>query len=237
MHPRTKVAEAMYRACLFVLPFALAFLYVVSLLPIVSGDAWHTIVPEGMLVYLLAPVGTEIIVPFMMFRLQGFGAAPHEYVLAVASIVLVDVFVALWVAWNWDLLERLPRLGGVLKRIETKCHQVIGKRRWGEGVTLAALAAYVALPVQMTGGLFSSVLGRVMGIDRTRVFLAVAAGSAIGAVPMGIAAFFATQAVLDAFRSPSAQTLGAVTGILIMIAFVAVVVLLYIRGKRVENRG
>ena len=40
---RPKLPEAIYRACLFVLPFACAFLYVVSLLPIVSGDAWRVI--------------------------------------------------------------------------------------------------------------------------------------------------------------------------------------------------
>jgi phage shock protein PspC (stress-responsive transcriptional regulator) len=89
----------------------------------------------------------------------------------------------------------------------------------------------------MTGGLFSSVLGRVLGIDRKRVFLAVVAGSAIGAVPMGIAAYVATQSVLDALQSPSAQTVGAAAGILITIAFVAAVVVLYFRGKGNENRG
>jgi uncharacterized membrane protein len=227
----------MFRASLFVLPFALAFVYVVSLLPIVSGDAWYVIVQLGMLVYLLAPVGTEIVIPLMMFELDRYGARPHEYALAVVSIVLVDVFTALWVAWNWDLLERVPRLGGMLKRFEAKCHRVIERRRWGERMTLAALAAYVALPVQMTGGLFSSVLGRVLGIDRKRVFLAVVAGSAIGAVPMGIAAYVATQSVLDALQSPSAQTVGAAAGILITIAFVAAVVVLYFRGKGNENRG
>lgn len=237
MRQRTKVGEAMYRACLFALPFAAAFLYVVSLLPIVSIDAWDVIVPGGMLVYLVAPVGTEVVVPLMMLKLKDLGAAPHVYVLAVVSIVLVDVFTAWFVAWNWDLLERVPRLGRILKRIEAKCHVVIAKRRWGEGVTLAALAAYVALPVQMTGGLFSSVLGRTMGIDRTRVFLAVTAGSAIGAIPMGIVGYFAASAVLAAFQSPSAQTIGAAAGILIMIAFVAAIVVLYLRGKRNENRG
>jgi len=237
VNQRPKLPEAIYRACLFVLPFACAFLYVVSLLPIVSGEAWFVIVQEGMLLYLVAPVGTGIVVPFMMLELNKIGAAPHEYVLAVVSIVLVDVFTAMFVAWNWDLLERVPRLGGVLKRVEAKCHRMIARRRWGEGMTLTALAAYVALPVQMTGGLFSSVLGRVMGIDKTRVFLAVTAGSAIGAVPMGIVGYVAAQAVLDAFESPSAQTIGAAAGILIMIAFVAVVVFLYLRGRRNEDRG
>ena len=236
MRSRSKTAEAMFRACLFVLPLAIAFLYVVSLLPVVSVDAWNVIVFEGMLLYMFAPVGTEIVVPLLMFRLQGFNASPHEFVLAVVSIVLVDVFTALFIAWNWDLLEKMPYVGRAVRRVEAKCHEVISRRRWGEGVTLAALAAYVALPVQMTGGLFSSVLGRVMGIERTHVFLAVVAGSAVGAVPMGILGYFAGDAILSALESPTAQTIGAAAGILITIAFVAAVALLYVRGKRNENR-
>jgi len=237
VRPRSKAAEAMFRASLFVLPFAIAFLYIVSLLPIVSADAWYTIVFEGMALYMFAPVGTEIVVPLVMIRLQGFNAAPHEFVLAVASIVLVDVFTALFIAWNWGLLEKMPYVGRGVRRVEAKCHEVIARRRWGERVTLAALAAYVALPVQMTGGLFSSVLGRVMGIDRTHVFVAVVAGSAVGAVPMGILGYVAGDAVRSALESPTAQTIGAVAGILITTAFVAAVVVLYFRGKRNENRG
>lgn len=226
-----------YRSCLLVLPLALAMLYVVSLLPIVSWDAWLVIVREGMVLYLLAPVGTEVVVPLMMLRLHGLGASPHEFAILVASVVLVDVFTALWVAWNWDLLEGVPRLGGVLKRVEARCHRVIARKRWGEGVTLAGLAAYVALPVQMTGGLFGSLLGRVLGLDRTRVFLAVVAGSAIGAVPIGIVGFFATQTVLEMLQSPSARTLGALAGTLIIVAFVAVVAVMYVRGRQGEDRG
>jgi uncharacterized membrane protein len=234
---RTKAGEAVYRACLFVLPPALAFLWVVALLPVVSSDAWYTIVVEGMVFYLLAPVGTEIVIPYVMVRLVGYGAAPHEFVLAVVSVILVDVIMALFIAWNWDLLEQMPYVGRAVRRVEAKCHAVIARKKWGEGMTLAALAAYVALPVQMTGGLFSSVLGRVLGIDRKRVFLAVTAGSAAGAVPMAIVGYLAGDAVLRAFQSPTAQTLAVAAGILITIAFVAVVVVLYLRGKRAENPG
>jgi len=50
-------------------------------------------------------------------------------------------------------------------------------------------------------------------------------------------AFVATDAVLDAVQSPTAQTIGVAAGILITTAFVAAVVFLYFRGKRNENRG
>jgi len=233
---QTRAGEAVLRASLFVLPFALAFVYVVSVLAVVSADAWP-IVWGGMITYLLAPVGTEVVIPAIRVGLLSVSAAPWEFALAVLGVVLVDVFTALWVAWNWDLVERVPRLGWVVRRVEHRCHAILAKKKWGERATLAALAAYVAMPVQMTGGLFSSVMGRMMGIDKVRVFAAVSAGSAIGAVPMAIVAWVAGPSILVALQSPTVQTVGIAAGILTAIAFIAAVAYLYVRGKRNEDRG
>ena len=167
--------EILFRLALFVLPFALAFLYVVSLLAVMSLAEWQ-IVFGGMVAYLVAPVGTEVVIPGVFVLLFGANAPVYVFVFASASVVLVDVFTALFFLWNWDLVERVPHLGRLVGRVEQKCRQVIEKRRWGERATYLALAGYVALPFQMTGGLFGSVLGRVMGLDKVKVFVAVAAG-------------------------------------------------------------
>ena len=229
--------EAIFRLALFVLPFAVAFLYIVSLLPILSPEAWSIVVFGGMALYMFAPLGTEIVIPAVVVALQAIDAPAHALVLGVVSVVMVDVLTALFIAWNWDLLEKARYLGGAVRRVEEKCHAIIERRRWGEGATLAALAAYVALPVQMTGGLFSSVLGRVMGLGKARVFLAVVAGSLAGSVPMAILAVLVGRPLLDALESPTAQAFALAAGILIMVAFVAVVVLLYVRGKRNASPG
>jgi len=229
---RPPVAEAFFRAGLFVLPFAIAFVYIVSLLPLMPIEQWRAIVFGGMGLYLVAPVGTEIVVPTVVIYLQSVGAAAHVLVLAVASIALVDVFTALFFLWNWDLVEAVPGLGRVVRRVEAKCRAVIERRKWGENATLTALALYVALPVQMTGGLFGSVLGRVLGMDKVKVFLAVTAGSLAGAVPMGILAWVAGPPILAFLASSTVQTVAAVAGILITVAFIAAVVWLYRRGRQ-----
>ncbi len=228
--------EAVFRLALFALPPAIAFLYVVSLLPLMTWEQWSIVVFGGMAVYMFAPLGTEIVIPAVVVAL-GADAPVHVVVLAVVSIVMVDVLIALFIAWNWDLIERVPRLGGALRRVEGKCHAIIARKRWGEGATLAALAAYVALPVQMTGGLFSSVLGRVMGLGKGRVFAAVVAGSLAGAVPMALLAVLIRDPLLEALESPTAQSVSSVAGILIIVAFIAVVVVLYLRGKRNAAAG
>jgi len=228
--------EAVFRLALFALPPAIAFLYLVSLLPLMTWEQWSIVVFGGMAVYMFAPFGTEIVIPAVVVAL-GADAPVHVVVLAVVSIVMVDVLIALFIAWNWDLLERIPRLGGALRRVEEKCHAIIARRRWGEGAALAALAAYVALPVQMTGGLFSSVLGRVMGLGKGRVFAAVVAGSLAGAVPMAVLAVLIRDPLLEALESPTAQSVSFVAGILIIVAFIAAVVVLYLRGKRNAAAG
>jgi len=228
---RSRLAEALFRAALFVLPFAIAFVYVVTLLAVLTVDEWR-IVFGGMATYLVAPVGTEVVIPAVFIALLAVHAAWPVFVIAATSVVLVDVLTALFFLWNWDLIERVPRVGRILRRVEDKCRQVIEKRRWGGGATLMALALYVALPFQMTGGLFGSVLGRVMGLNKIKVFLAVTAGSIAGAVPLGIVAYLVGPPVLAALESPSAQTFGLAAGILITVAFVGAVVLLYRRGRR-----
>ena len=224
--------EILFRLALFVLPFALAFLYVVSMLAVMPIEQWKKIVFGGMGLYLVAPVGTEVVVPIVVVYLRSVGAATHVIVLGVASIALVDVFTALFFLWNWDLVERIPYLGKGVRRVEGKCREVIARKQWGEGATLTALALYVALPVQMTGGLFGSVLGRVLGMDKVKVFLAVTAGSLAGAVPMGIVAWLAGPPILALLESATVQMIAAVAGILITVAFIAAIVWLYMRGRR-----
>ena len=226
-----RVPEAFFRLALFVLPFALAFVYVVSLLAVMSTTEWH-IVFGGMATYLLAPVGTEVVIPVIFVALLAVKAAWPIFVVAAASVVLVDVFTALFFLWNWDLLEGAPYLGRALAKVEEKCRRVIERRRWGRGATLTALALYVALPFQMTGGLFGSVLGRVMGLEKTKVFLAVTAGSLAGAVPMSVLAYVVGEPLLAALTSPTAERVGLAAGILITVTFVGGVVFLYLRGKR-----
>lgn len=237
---RASAGQVGYRLALFALPFALAFVYVVTLLALLPIDAWF-VVMGGAATYLFAPLGTEVVVPIVFLGLFAVDATPPAFVLGVATVVLVDVFTALFFLWNWDLVERAPYLGRAVRRVEEKCREIVEKRRWGERATYAALATYVALPFQMTGGLFGSILGRVMGLDRTKVFLAVSAGSLVGAVPIGVAAYVVGQVVLERFvadlSTPAAQALGLAAGILITAAFIALIVVLYRRGTRNADRG
>jgi hypothetical protein len=204
------------RVLLFVTPFTLAALYVMVMFALITPDVFAPIL-AAMFVYLLSPLGVEIVIP-STYVLVGGGAAILAVI--VLSIVMVDVFTAVFMFWNFDLAERIPGLGGFIRRTEAVCSRKIEEKKWGEGVTMLALAAYVALPFQMSGGVVGSIFGRVLGIDRRKVLLAVSAGSAAGGVPVGVAAFLVGEPLVRFLQSGWLQFIGSIVGILIVVGFI-----------------
>jgi uncharacterized membrane protein len=222
------------RVSLFFLPLLLAAAYLAAVWSVFPPAA-SSIILGAMVLYLVSPLGVEFVVPGAVLALRTSAEIADPVpaiVAAVLSVVLVDVFTALFLLWNFDLAERVPFLGGFIRKTEEKCHRVIERRKWGEGVTLAALTAYVALPVQMSGGLVGSIFGRLLGIRPVKVFAAVSAGSLLGAVPFGVASALIPEAQLQGFvdwvRSLSVTQ---VLGILVLATFIVAIVWLYRRGR------
>jgi len=208
-------------------PFVLASLYVLLLFLILDPRAFQLIL-GAMLTYLLSPLGVEIVIPTTILVL---GGDAFQASVAILSIVLVDVFIALFFFWNFDLAEKIPLMGRFIRRTERICFEKMSKRRWGEKVALTSLALYVALPFQMSGGLVGSVLGRVLGIERFKVFLSVSLGSLAGGLSVGIATYFVGPPLVTLLAS----NLIEITGILIVVAFIAVLLYIYFRYGRVHE--
>ncbi len=214
------------RVLLFLAPFALAALYILLMMALLTPEVF-TPVLAAMFVYLLSPLGVEIVIP-STYVLLGGGAGLLAVI--VLSIILVDVFTAVFMFWNFGLAERAPGLGGLLRRTEAVCRRKIEEKRWGEGVTLLALAAYVALPFQMSGGFVGFIFGRVLGIEPRKVLLAVSAGSAAGGVPVGVAAFLLGEPLVDLLEAGWLQAIGSTVGILIVLGFIVGVTVVYWRA-------
>ena len=186
-----------------------------------------------MLTYLVSPLGIEFVIPFMVLAIRTSpDSSVMAIVIAILSVILVDVFTALFMLWNFELAERAPLLGRFVRKIKEKCRAVIQKKKWGEGATLAALTTYVALPVQMSGGVVGSILGRLLGATPRKVFFAVSAGSLIGAIPFGLFAALIPESDLQAFvRWTESLTLPQIAGIILIAVFVITIVYLYFRGR------
>src|SRR5207245_7751879 len=105
------------------LPFACIALLHAGLPPVFFGIAF-----VAMVGYLVTPLGAEFWVPSSVLAVQASGGGLAEATVAVASIVLVDWFTALFLLWNFDLAERAPFLGKFIDRAEVKCRQFLAEK-------------------------------------------------------------------------------------------------------------
>ena len=228
--------KVVVRATLFAMPLLLPLAYI-ALLQAALPPVFFGIAFGAMLGYLVTPLGAEFWVPSSVLLVLQYGGGLPEATVAVASIVLVDWFTALFLLWNFDLAERAPFLGKFIEKTEVRCRRFLDEKPWRRRLAAAALALYVALPVQMSGGVVGSILGRVMGIPRYRVFAIVAASSAAGAFPIAAATFVLGPQVLDWGRGWGASGLPLVLGVVVLVTFIAGIAYMVRRSRRNQDEA
>ena len=231
---RSAVQHVALRVAFFVLPLAVAATYVLALRAALS-EPFFQIAFVAMVGYLLTPLGAEFWVPTSVLAVQAQGGGVGEAAWAVGSVVLVDWFTALFLLWNFDLTERMPWLGRFIDRTEARCRRFLAEKPWRQRLALVALALYVALPVQMSGGVVGSIMGRVMGIPRVRVFAVVCAASAAGAFPVAAATYVVGPPVVAWALAWAGSGLALVLSVLSIVAFVAAIVYMVRRGRKEGN--
>ena len=231
---KSATRQVALRVAFFALPPALAATYILALRAALS-DAFFQIAFVAMVGYLLTPLGAEFWVPTSVLAVQAQGGGVAEAAWAVGSVVLVDWFSALFLLWNFDLAERMPWVGKFIDRTEVRCRRFLAEKPWRQRLALLALALYVALPVQMSGGVVGSILGRVMGIPRYRVFAIVCAASAAGAFPIAAATWVIGPPVVAWALAWAGSGFALVLGVLVLVAFVAAIVYMVRRGRKGGN--
>ncbi len=219
------------RLLLVLLPFAIALSYI-GLLFLVLVKDFFAIAMVAMVGYLITPLGAEFWVPTSVITVEGLGGGAVDAFWVVSAVVAMDWLIALFLLWNFDLAERAPVLGKFIDRSEVRCKRFLEAKPWRQRLALFALALYVALPVQMSGGLVGSILGRVMGVRPRRVFVVVAVASAAGEFSIGALAFAIGQPVLDALTAWAASGLPTVLGVLFIIGFIVVIAYIVWRSRR-----
>src|SRR5438309_3516269 len=136
------------RGLLFAVPLLLPLGYILALEALLP-PVFFSIAFVAMVGYLVTPLGAEFWVPSSVLAVQASGGGVAEAAIAVASVVLVDWFTALFLLWNFDLAERAPFLGRFIDKTEERCRGFLDEKPWRRRLAVVALAVYVALPVQM----------------------------------------------------------------------------------------
>jgi len=130
-----------------------------------------------LIAYFIPPAGKESIIPLMITFLKfkgfnGFTAVTSS----VALITATDAITAFFVIWNFDLILLIPKIGEVLKKLETKAKNFIDKYNLSKK-TYFGLFVFVFIPFQGTGTTTAGVIGRILGLEKTKLFITIVCAS------------------------------------------------------------
>lgn len=127
------------------------------------------------------PFGIEFGVPICV----GLGL---PWWLVVLIVGYIDAWLALFVLLNFDLLHRVPRLGRWLRRAQDRGSAFVRRRPWVLRFQFVGIFLFVFLPLAGTGVLPGILLGRMVGMARILVWVAVMTGTVVRVSLLGLAA-------------------------------------------------
>jgi len=177
-----------------------------------------------LLAYFFPPFGKETViplgvgvlkegltVPFLNISVNPVSINPISMALAVAFI---DIVVALFLVWNYDLAKKIPLVGQFMIKIEDKGRNFEEKYGWVKPLRFFGIVLFVMVPFQGSGGLVGSIVGRLIGMKPRNTFIAISIGAVVGCL---LIAFFA-QVFLIFAEINTILTLVLITIIIIIVA-------------------
>ncbi len=156
----------------FVIPFNIAA-GVIFIMYLTLDSATFVKVIAMMTAYFIPPAGKESVIPIAV-------AAGVHPALAASSIAFIDIVTALFLVWNFDHLKRVPVLGETIAAMGERGGMILKERHWMRRFAFTGIVLLVIVPFQGSGAVMSSIIGRMMGMDPYRVFIAIAIGALAG---------------------------------------------------------
>lgn len=164
--------------------------------------------------YFLPPLGKESVIPAGL----AFGFDPLALAL---SIAFVDIVVALFLLWNYDLAKKIPLIGKFIEKVENIGKNSSNKYGWIKPLRFIGIILFVMVPFQGSGGVVGSIVGRLIGMKPINTFFAISIGAIIGCV---LVAYFA-DVILSVFVT------NFLLGLMILIILVVIGIMIYIYKK------
>ena len=180
---------------------------------------------SGLIVaYFVPPAGKESIIPIAI--LMGY-----PWWLVTLVIFLLDVAVSLFVVWNFDLALKIPLVGRLLESGMAMGRNYTETQPWLRRFSTVGLILFIFFPLQGTGAMNGSILGRLLGLEKSRVFSCVCVGSLASCLVIALGA----DVLLGVYQRDPALGIGLLAAI--VVAVLAGVVGWRIRKKRLRGRA
>lgn len=195
----------------FFIPFAIAGIFFFLLYLALEWDVFNRLGALSIL-YFVPPAGKETVIPTGVLV---FGIHP---LLMAMPIAFLDIVVGLFLVWNFDLAKKVPLLGKWICKFEASGSDVLEKKPWIEKLAFVGLVGFVIFPFQGSGGVGTSILGRVIGMEPYKVLAAIAVGAVSGTVMIAYIAFFFGNALFAVFKTDAFKLLGVVIVAVVLLA-------------------
>ncbi|MFH0967599.1 MAG: small multi-drug export protein [Methanobacteriota archaeon] len=134
------------------------------------------------LVYFIPPAGKESIIPAAI-------AMGIPLITICISISFIDIISCLFMLWNFDVLVLLPFVGQYIPRLMRRGSQTLAKHTWLERVCFIGLIFFVFIPLQGTGSVSGTILGKMAGMPPLEIFLAISIGATLHSFFIGLSAY------------------------------------------------
>lgn len=168
-----------------------------------------------MLAYVIPPAGKESVIPL------GIAIGIPWWVMTF-SIALMDVLAGIFMALNCDLALKVPFLGRWIQHFMDKGGDFVNRRPWLERFYFSGVVLFVMFPLQGSGGVGGTLVGRMIGLSAKKTLLAVTIGAFIGCAAIALGA----QAVKDLILA------NLVAGLAVIVVVLSFMVILYILYRR-----
>ena len=168
--------------------------------------------------YFFPPLGKETIIPSGVL----VGIDP---ILMALSIAFVDIIVALFLIWNYNLAKKIPLIGKFMIKVEEKGKNVEEKYGWIKPLRFIGIMLFVMIPFQGSGGMVGSIVGRLVVMKPWNTFFAISIGAVIGCL---LIAMFSQAFLIFAEINTTLA--------LILVGIIATVIIAYVVIKRIRKK-
>ena len=175
----------------------------------------ETVIPLG-----VGLLENGLTIPLINLHVNPVSINPISMALAVAFI---DIVVALFLVWNYDLAKKIPLIGKFMIKVEDVGKRSSDKYGWVKPLRFIGIVLFVMVPFQGSGGLVGSIIGRLIGMKPWNTFFAISIGAITGCLL--IAKFY------ELMRSVFVKNFLLGILIIIILLVVGIMVFMYKKSK------
>ncbi|PWR73437.1 hypothetical protein DLD82_09290 [Methanospirillum stamsii] len=170
------------------IPFILGALLILTLWIMYDNPQFIQIV-SLIFLYFIPPAGKESIIPAAI-------ALGFSWQTVCFVFTYVDMVLCLFMLWNFNFVCKIPILGRWVYFLVQNGSNYLSKHSWVERFCFMGLITFIFLPLQGSGSIGGSILGRILGMSPYQIFTAVFIGTMVQSYLIGVS-MFAIQEYLD----------------------------------------